>query len=212
MKKIIALFLVIATCVSVFACGNSNSATTTATTTTTASTTTVATTETATTTTAATTTVTTTTAATTTTATTVTTEAPKPIIPAINLKKTISTDIVDFTLLDSTFTYYVSNVSTNYGEPTDKPNSLYAAKIGTCYVSMTVTIKNKDRGGSLDFCGNYWNPGKWSVNYNGETYPLYGYDLSVDKYRWVYLNYGGAIIDPDTGKVSMAGTRNKLIY
>lgn len=124
----------------------------------------------------------------------------------------VSTNIVDFTLIDSTFTYYVSNASNNYGEPTDKSNPMFAAKVGTCYVSMTVTIKNNDRSGSLDFCGRYWNPGKWTVNYNGETYQMYGFDLSSNKYPSVKLNWGGALVDPATSEViSKVGSSNKLI-
>ena len=145
------------------------------------------------------------------------TEAPDipdttPPVVKYSMGETVSTNIADFALVNSTLTYYVSNVSTNYGEPTDKPNTMFAAKVGTCYVSMTVTIKNNDRSGSLDFCGSYWNPGKWTVNYNGETYPLYGFDLSLPKYPSVKLNYGGALVDPETGKVfSKVGTGNKLI-
>ena len=151
--------------------------------------------------------------ATTTTPATDTPDAPntEPSIVKHTMGETVSTNIVDFTLVNSTFTYYASNVSTDYGAPTDKPNTLFSAKTGTCYVSMTVTIQNKDRAGSLDFCGK-WNPGKWTVNYNGETYPIYGFDLNIAKYPNVKLNYGGAFVEPDTGKVlSKVGTGNKLI-
>ena len=72
-----------------------------------------------------------------------------------NLKQTVSTDIVDFTLENCEFAHYVSNNSANYVEPTEEPNTMFAAKIGTCFVSMTVTITNKDRGGSIDFGGSF---------------------------------------------------------
>ena len=109
------------------------------------------------------------------------TEPPKPEIPTAQLKETVSTDIVDLTLEHSKLTYYVSNASTNYVEATDEANSMFAAKVGTCYVSMTVTVTNKDRGGSLDFCGGFsaWDPADWSVTYNGEEYEMYGFDLSL---------------------------------
>ena len=134
-------------------------------------------------------------------------------IPTAQLKETVSTDIVDLTLESSKLTHYVSNVSTNYVEPTETPNTLYAAKIGTCYVSMTVTITNKDRGGSLDFCGGFsaWDPADWSVTYNEKEYEMYGFDLNMDDYDNISLSYG-AILNKETGEViDRVGSNNKLI-
>ena len=141
------------------------------------------------------------------------TDPPKPQIPTAQLKETVSTDIVDFTLEHSKLTYYVSNVSTNYVEATEEANDLFAAKIGTCYVSMTATITNNDRGGSLEFCGSFsdWSAADWSVTYNGEEHEMYGFDLNMDNYDSISLSYG-AIVDPDTGKViDKVGSGNKLI-
>ena len=141
------------------------------------------------------------------------TEPPKPEIPTAQLKETVSTDIVDLTLEHSKLTYYVSNASTNYVEATDEANSMFAAKVGTCYVSMTVTVTNKDRGGSLDFCGGFsaWDPADWSVTYNGEEYEMYGFDLNSANYDNISLSYG-AIVNKDTGKViEKVGTINDLI-
>lgn len=142
-----------------------------------------------------------------------TTQATTPPIPTAQIKEAVSTDIVDLTLEHSKLTYYVSNVSSNYMEATDEPNSLYAAKVGTCYVSMTVTVTNKDRGGSLDFCGGFsaWDPADWTVTYNGEEYNMYGFDLNSDNYDNISLSYG-AIVDKDTGKViGKVGSSNTLI-
>ncbi len=130
-----------------------------------------------------------------------------------NLKETVSTDIVDFTLENCEFAHYVSNVSTNYVEPTEEPNTMFAARTGTCFVSMTVTINNKDRGGNIDFGGSFgrWDPASWKVKYNGETYDMYGFDLNVDNYRSISLSYA-ALVDKSTGKViSKVGSNNKLI-
>lgn len=138
---------------------------------------------------------------------------PEESIVKSNLTEIVSTDIVDFTLENSEFTYYVSNVSSNYVEPTEKPNTMFAARTGTCFVSMTVTINNKDRGGSIDFGGSFsdWDPASWKVKYNGETYDMYGFDLNVDNYRSISLSYA-ALIDESTGKViSKVGSSNKLI-
>lgn len=134
-------------------------------------------------------------------------------IVKVNLKETVSTDIVDFTLENSELAYYVSNVSTNYVEPTEKPNTMFAARTGTCYVSMTVTITNKDRGGNIDFGGIFgdWDPSNWKVTYNGESYEMFGFDLNQDNYKSINLAYS-ALVDKDTNKViSKVGTDNKLI-
>ena len=142
-----------------------------------------------------------------------TTEATKPEIPTSQIKETVSTDIVDFTLEHSKLTYYVSNSSSNYVEATDEANSLFAAKVGTCYVSMTITITNKDRGGSLNFCGGFsaWDAADWSVTYNGKEYEMYGFDLNMDNYDDISLSYG-AIVNKETGKViDKVGSGNKLI-
>ena len=142
-----------------------------------------------------------------------TTVATEPPIPTVQIKETVSTDIVDLTLEHSKLTYYVSNVSTNYVEATEEANSMFAAKVGTCYVSMTVTITNKDRGGSLNFCGGFsaWDAADWSVTYNGEEYEMYGFDLNMDNYDDISLSYG-AIVDKETGKViDKVGSGNKLI-
>lgn len=142
-----------------------------------------------------------------------TTVAPEPPIPTAQIKEVVSTDIVDLTLEHSKLTYYVSNVSTNYVEATEEANSLFAAKVGTCYVSMTVTITNKDRGGSLNFCGGFsaWDAADWSVTYNGEEYEMYGFDLNMDNYDDISLSYG-AIVDKETGEViDKVGSGNKLI-
>ena len=130
-----------------------------------------------------------------------------------NLKETVSTDIVDFTLENCEFAHYVSNVSTNYVEPTEEPNTMFAAKTGSCFVSMTVTITNKDRGGNINFAGSFsnWNPASWNVKYNGETYEMYGFDLNIDNYKSIKLAYA-AFIDKETDKIiSKCGSDNTLI-
>lgn len=134
-------------------------------------------------------------------------------IPTAQVKETVSTDIVDLTLEHSKLTYYVSSSSSTYVEATDEPNSFFAAKVGTCYVSMTVTITNKDRGGHLDFCGGFsrWDPADWSVTYNGKKYEMYGFDLNIDNYDSISLSYG-AIVNKGTGKViEKVGSNNTLI-
>ena len=137
----------------------------------------------------------------------------EPEIIKTALKSTVSTDTVDFTLENCQFTYYVSNNSATYVEPTDKANTFFASKKGTCYVSMTVTITNTDRGGSLSFAGSFnsWNPAEWNVKYKGETYDMYGFDLNIDKPQSISLTYA-ALVNKETGKViKKIDSRNKLI-
>ena len=127
------------------------------------------------------------------------------------LNDTVSTDIVDLTLKDSQLTYYVSNISSNFAEPINTPNSMFAAKTGTCYVSMTVTITNKDRGGSINFAGGFssWNPAEWTVTYGGKEYELYGFDLNSSNYKKIDLS-NGAVVRSD-GTFYRKDTGNALI-
>ena len=138
---------------------------------------------------------------------------PEENIVKSNLTETVSTDIVDFTLENCEFAHYVSNASSNYVEPTEEPNTMFAARTGTCFVSMTVTINNKDRGGNIDFGGTFsgWNPASWKVKYNSETYEMYGFDLNLDNYKSIKLSYA-ALVNKSTGEViSKISSDNKLI-
>jgi len=130
------------------------------------------------------------------------TEAPTPEPtedPTIKLAlgETAATDLAEFTLHDACFTYYVSNSSSTYVEPTDEPNSLYAASLGTCYVSLTYSVTNKDRGGSLNFMGGEWDP-RWSVNYGGENYYLWGFDLNGAQGKGIMNLAHSAVLLNDT--------------
>lgn len=130
----------------------------------------------------------------------------------LSLGQTASTDLVDFTLEHSEFTYYVSNVSTNFVEPTDEPNSLFAASLGHCYVSATFTITNKDRGGSIRVGGE----GKpvWSVSYNNADYSVKGFDLNNSAGSGgLNLGHNAAILDKTTNTVIKVNeTTNYLLH
>lgn len=124
--------------------------------------------------------------------------------PAVKLAlgETASTDLAEFTLEKSSLTYYVSNESTNYVEPTDVPNELFAASLGHCYVSLTFTLANKDRGGAISFAGTFgeWDP-DLTVSYGGEDYHVKGFDLN-DNAGGYYLRLDwAAVIDRDSGKI-----------
>ena len=129
-----------------------------------------------------------------------------------SLGETVSTDIAEFTLEDSALTYYVSNQSSNYVEPTETPNTLYAASVGHCYVSLTFTISNKDRGGSISYAGSFaeWSP-NWTVSYNGKEYPVKGFDLN-DNAGGHSINLSfSAIVDKETGNTIKKHDSNNFL-
>lgn len=106
-----------------------------------------------------------------------------PEVVRLQLGETASTDLIDFTLDNCEFTYYVSNVvDSNFIMPTQEPNTIYGASVGNCLVSMTYTFTSKDRGGSISF-GRYWDDWdpKWKVIYDGEEYQIKGFDLNDNK-------------------------------
>lgn len=127
---------------------------------------------------------------------------------------TAATDLAEFTLIDSQFTYYVSNVSSNYVAPMDEPNELFNASIGHCYVSLNFTITNNDRGGSISFAGSFsdWDP-TWTVSYGGKEYPVKGFDLNDNGgSNSINLDYA-AILNKDTGDVlKNHDTSNYLLH
>lgn len=143
---------------------------------------------------------------------TTSTETNTEVVTKYSLGETVSTNLAEFTLENSSLTYYVSNNSTNYVEPTDTPNTLFAASVGHCYVSVTFTITNKDRGGSISFASfaSEWDP-KWSVSYNGVDYPVKGYSLN-DNAGTDYINLGfSAIIEKETGHVNQKHTNQNYL-
>lgn len=136
-----------------------------------------------------------------------------PTVPTLALGETASTDLAEFTLENSQFTYYVSNVGSTYVEPTEEPNELFAASIGHCYVSLTFTITNKDRGGSISYAGGFaeWEP-NWTVSYGDTDYPVKGFDLNNNAgYNYINLSVA-AVIDKESGNVlAKNGTMNYLL-
>lgn len=136
--------------------------------------------------------------------------------PTLSLGDMVSTDICDFTLEDCQFTHYVygdSNyaghvivIDSNYLTPTDYPYNAYAAKVGHCLVSMTFTIKNKDRAGSFSIGGWAWTDWRldWVVSYNGEDYSVenyYGHETHLN----TDLNFRNAAVIHADGTVSPHG-------
>lgn len=143
-----------------------------------------------------------------------TTEAPtEPPIPKLDLGETAATDIAEFTLLDSSFTYYATSLSTNYVAPVDEPD-YFTASVGHCLVSVTFKITNKDRGGSLSFAGGAgnWKP-NWTVSYNGADYSVKGYSLSSNSgNHWIDLAYAALLSADGNETIKRYGLSSYLLY
>lgn len=142
-----------------------------------------------------------------------TTVPTEPPTVKVNLGETVSTDIAEFTLLDSSFTYYATSLSTNYVAPVDEPD-YFTASVGHCLVSVTFKITNKDRGGSLSFAGGAgnWKP-NWTVSYNGADYSVKGYSLSSNSgNHWIDLAYAALLSADGNETIKRYGLSNYLLY
>lgn len=114
----------------------------------------------------------------------------------LDVGKTASTDLAEFTLENAQFAYYLNNtfLDENYLLPTDEPNEVFAASLGHCLVSLTFTLTSKDRGNYIDFAGTFtdWDP-NFIVTYGGESYPVNGFDLN-DNDGNDYFSLGYSVI------------------
>lgn len=123
-------------------------------------------------------------------------------VATAELAETVSTDLIDFTLIDSSFTYYVSNSQSSYVKSTNVPNDTFVASTGNCFVSLTFTLTSKDRG-SIAVAGSQSSDWRldWTVKYNGKKYDLKGFDLNNNSGRR-RMQFGySAIMDPGTNTV-----------
>lgn len=132
----------------------------------------------------------------------------------LDVGKTASTDLAEFTLIDAQFAYYLDNhVNDNYLVPIEETDTMFAASVGHCYVSLTFTLTNKDRGGHINFAGTFgdWDP-NFAVTYSGESYPVRGFDLNDnDGGDWLNLSFA-ASINKETGKLTgQISTDNYLL-
>lgn len=63
-----------------------------------------------------------------------------------SLEETVSTDLLEFTLIDSERCYYANNTSGNdFGKPTDTENTFFVAPSGNMIVVLTCSLKNNGR-------------------------------------------------------------------
>lgn len=129
--------------------------------------------------------------------------------------ETASTDIAQFTLKDAQFAYYLSNVvNGNYLTPTDESNIMYAASTGHCFVSLTFTLTNIDRGGYLSFCDSFpedqWKP-NFVLKYEGKEYPVNSYTLDDKDGETFSMKYAVEVDKETVGYIKKIGTSNCLL-
>ncbi|MBQ2749140.1 MAG: hypothetical protein IJF34_05095 [Clostridia bacterium] len=138
------------------------------------------------------------------------TEATKSVFPAeyprLEMGETAATELTEFTLEKCSFSYYMSGMNDDSClTPAETPQGLYNSSLGTCYLSLTFTVTNKDRGGSLSFGGsptmNDWWQVFWCVGYEGKGAMVRGYDLNINEGEQ-FIDFAHAVIvDRESGKV-----------
>ncbi len=128
----------------------------------------------------------------------------------LDVGKTASTDLAEFTLENAQFAYYLDNtfMSENYLVPTDDANNVFVAGLGHCLVSLTFTLTSKDRGRYINFAGPFpdWDT-NFAVTYSGESYPVNGFDLN-DRDGLDYFSLAYSVI---VSEYRMSDTANFLL-
>ncbi len=129
--------------------------------------------------------------------------------------ETASTDIAQFTLENAEFAYYLSSVGNgNYLTPTDESNIMYAASTGHCFVSLTFTLTNIDRGGYLSFCDPFsedqWKP-NFVLKYEGKEYPVNSYTLDDKDGETFSMEYAVEVDKETAAYIKEIGTSNCLL-
>lgn len=129
--------------------------------------------------------------------------------------ETASTDIAQFTLKDAQFAYYLSSVGNgNYLTPTDESNIGYAASTGHCFVSLTFTLTNIDRGGYLSFCDPFsedqWKP-NFVLKYEGKEYPVNSYTIDDKDGETFSMEYAVEVDKETAAYIKEIGTINCLL-
>ena len=128
------------------------------------------------------------------------TQAPAEPSAKLALGESAITDIAGLKLDSSEFCYYMEDtLDETYLTPTDEANDYYAASVGYCYVAMTFTISNIDRGGSLDVCAGGWDI-LFTASYNGQEYPLRSFVLWDNGGNPYVFQLDTAVITDKTGK------------
>ncbi len=130
----------------------------------------------------------------------------------VSLGKTVSTDIVDFTLKNAKLSYFASSRhDKTFADPIDKSNGgIFSSAKGRVLVCMTFSIKNNDRnyidaGGSFPDWGMYFK-----IVYNGNEYSVNGFDLNEKDGR-SGLDFGESEISYNGGSSYTKNTSGNII-
>ncbi len=130
----------------------------------------------------------------------------------LNVSDVASTDIVDFTILDSALAVYVGDTTDKgFLLPSEKKTNI-GAPVGKSLVSVSFTVSNKDRAGYLNINTSEKKensmPLDWKLTYGGKTYDITSYMYSYDRIGFT----PAAFINGSTGEVlDTIGTNNYLL-
>lgn len=130
-------------------------------------------------------------------------------ITKYNLNDTISTDIIDFKLVNAEFSYYASSINNDtYCKPAENTNGIFATNKGHTFVCMTFVITNKDRA-SISIADYSGFPLYFDVIYNNEHFDIRAFDLNnADGRNYLSLQY--ALIG-NSDKLVKSDTNNKIL-
>lgn len=116
------------------------------------------------------------------------------------LGDTVSTDILDFTLLDCKFAIYASaTLNETYLQPVEE-STMYGAKVGHSLAIPSFTITNKDRSGNINIGANGGEL-SWSISYGDKEWFLRKFGLDDSEPSPLMSLSPGAIIDPNSGNM-----------
>lgn len=126
-----------------------------------------------------------------------------------NLNDTVSTDIIDFKLVNAEFSYYASSINNDtYCKPVENTNGIFVTNKGHTFVCMTFVITNKDRA-SISIADYSGFPLYFDVIYNNEHFDLRAFDLNnADGRNYLSLQY--ALIR-NSDKLVKSDSNNKIL-
>lgn len=130
-------------------------------------------------------------------------------ITKYNLNDIVSTDIIDFKLVNAEFSYYASSMNDNtYCKPVENTNGIFSTNKGHTFVCMTFIISNKDRA-SISIADYSDFPLYFDVIYNNEHFDIRAFDLNnADGRNYLSLQY--ALIG-NNDKLVKSDTNNKIL-
>lgn len=130
-------------------------------------------------------------------------------ITKYNLNDTVSTDIIDFKLVNAEFSYYASSMNDDtYCKPVENTNGIFSTNKGHAFVCMTFEITNTDRA-SISIADYFGFPLSFDVIYNNEHFDIRAFDLNnADGRNYLSLQY--ALIG-NSDKLIKSDSHNKIL-